>query len=217
MPQASGSDASAGKAKAKHAASFVVDPVARGLLALHVSPDAITILGSLGAVVASLWLFPTGHLVAGSIVVALFALSDMLDGSMARQSGRTGPWGAFLDSTLDRITDACVYVGLALWYLQGGDEHVLGYLALYCLVAGQIVSYARARAEGLDLTASGGIAERTERMVLILTTTGFGAMGVPYLQAIGLWVLAAASTFTVIQRMLMVRRQALPARKQRTP
>lgn len=198
----------ASKVKAKRAASYVVDPIARGLLRLHISPDAITVIGSLGAVVAALTLFPSGHLVAGAIVVAIFALSDMLDGSMARQSGRIGPWGAFLDSTLDRITDASVFAGLAIWYLQGDDQPWLGYAALYCLVAGQIVSYTRARAEGLGLKAAGGLAERTERMVIILTTTGVGALGVPYLQAIGLWTLVAATTITVLQRMLMVRRQA---------
>jgi len=201
----------AGKVKAKHAASYIVDPMARGLLRLHISPDAITVIGSLGAVVASLAFFPSGHLVTGAIVVAVFALSDMLDGSMARQSGRVGPWGAFLDSTLDRITDASVFAGLAIWYLQGDDQPLLGYAALYCLVAGQIVSYTRARAEGLGLKAAGGLAERTERMVIILATTGIGALGVPYLQAIGLWALVVATTITVLQRMLMVRRQTRPA------
>jgi len=207
----------AGKQKAKHVASYIVDPIARALLRLHLSPDAITIVGSLGAVLASLLLFPTGHLVAGTIVVAVFVLSDMLDGSMARQSGRVGPWGAFLDSMLDRVTDAAIFAGLALWYLQGGDQPILGYAALYCLVAGQIVSYARARAEGLGLQASGGIAERTERVFIVLVTTGFGSLGVPFLQAIGLWLLVVATTVTVVQRMVMVRRQVAKGVASTTP
>jgi CDP-diacylglycerol---glycerol-3-phosphate 3-phosphatidyltransferase len=104
-----------------------------------------------------------------------------------------------------------VFAGLAIYYLEGGDQPILGYAAVYCLVAGQIVSYVRARAEGLGLQASGGIAERTERMVIVLVTTGFGGLGVPYLQAAGLWLLVAATTVTVLQRMVMVRRQVMAA------
>ncbi len=207
-PDAS-ADAVVGKAKAKHAASFVVDPIARALLKAHISPDAITILGTLGAVVAALWCFPTGHLFAGTIIVSVFALSDMLDGSMARQSGRQSAWGAFLDSLLDRVTDAAIFAGLTIWFLGSGNEPILGYAALYCLAAGQVISYARARAEGLGLQASGGIAERTERLVVVMVATGFSGLGVPFIQAIGLWVLVIATTITVIQRMVMVRRQVV--------
>jgi len=197
------------KVRAKQVAGLVVDPVARFLLRLHVSPDAVTIVGTLGAVVGALWLGVSGHLLAAVLVVTLFALADMLDGSMARQSGRTGPWGAFLDSTLDRITDAAVFGAVVLWYLGDGDDRVLGALALYCLVGGQIVSYARARAESLGMQAAGGIAERTERLLLIGVSTALADLGVPYAQAVGLWVLVGAISVTVLQRMLMVRRQAL--------
>ncbi len=195
------------KAKAKDLASRAIDPIARGLLKLHVSADAVTITGTLGAVVAALWCFPTGHLVAGAIIVSLFAFSDMIDGSMARQAGKVSEWGAFLDSLLDRVTDAAIFAGLTIWFLGNGNEPILGYASLYCLAAGQVISYARARAEGLGLKASGGIAERTERLVLVLTVTVFSGLGVPFVQAIGLWVLVAAITATVIQRMIMVRRQ----------
>ena len=207
----SSADAADGKAKAKakHAASFVVDPIARALLKMHISPDAVTIVGTLGAVIAALWFFPTGHLVAGTIIVSVFALSDMLDGSMARQSGRQSAWGAFLDSLLDRVTDAAIFAGLTIWFLGSGNETILGYAALYCLAAGQVISYARARAEGLGLQASGGIAERTERLVVVMVATGFSGLGVPFIQAIGLWVLVIATTITVIQRMVMVRRQVV--------
>jgi phosphatidylglycerophosphate synthase len=148
-------------------------------------------------------------LVAGTIIVSVFALSDMLDGSMARQSGRQSAWGAFLDSLLDRVTDAAIFAGLTIWFLGSGNEPILGYAALYCLAAGQVISYARARAEGLGLQASGGIAERTERLVVVMVATGFSGLGVPFIQAIGLWVLVIATTITVIQRMIMVRRQVV--------
>jgi len=197
-----------GKARVRRVAAVVVDPIARGLLRLHVSADAVTVIGTVGASVAALWLGPQGHLVAAVLVVLVFALSDMLDGSMARQSGGGGPWGAFLDSTLDRITDAAIFAAVAIWYLGGGDDNLLGYLALYCLVAGQLISYTRARAEGLGMRASGGIAERTERLLVIGISTLLAGFGVAYAQAIGLWILVVATTVTVLQRMLMVRRQA---------
>jgi CDP-diacylglycerol--glycerol-3-phosphate 3-phosphatidyltransferase len=197
------------KVRAKQVAGLVVDPVARFLLRLHVSPDAVTITGTVGAVVGALWLGNDGHLLAAVLVVTAFALADMLDGSMARQSGRTGPWGAFLDSTLDRFTDAAIFGALVLWYLGDGDDRTLGVLALYCLVGGQVVSYARARAESLGMQAAGGIAERTERLLVIGVSTALADLGVPYAQAVGLWLLVVAITVTVLQRMLMVHRQAV--------
>ena len=197
------------KVRAKQVAGLLVDPVARFLLRLHVSPDAVTIVGTAGAVVGALWLANDGRLLAAVLVVTVFALADMLDGSMARQSGRTGPWGAFLDSTLDRITDAAIFGALVLWYLGDGDDRTLGVLALYCLVGGQVVSYARARAESLGMRAAGGIAERTERLVVIGVSTALADLGVPYAQAVGLWLLVVAISVTVLQRMLVVRKQAL--------
>ena len=200
---------SARKLRAKQVVGVVVDPIARLLLRLHVSPDAVTVAGTVGAVVGALWLGLEGHLLAAVLVVTAFAVFDMLDGSMARQSGRSGPWGAFLDSTLDRITDAAVFGAVILWFLGDGDDTVVGVLALYCLVGGQLVSYARARAEGLGLQASGGVAERTERLLLVGASVALDALGVPYALAVGLWLLAVLITVTVLQRMLAVRRQAL--------
>jgi CDP-diacylglycerol--glycerol-3-phosphate 3-phosphatidyltransferase len=201
----------AGKQKARGLAGRVVDPVARGLLRLGISPDAITIAGTVGVTAASVLLLAQGHLTAGAAVIAVLALSDMLDGSMARQSGRSGSWGAFLDSTLDRIADAAVLGSLAFWYLGDGAQPVLGILSLICLAGGGLVSYARARAESLGYRAAGGVAERTERMVLILLTTGLAGLGVPFVDAVGLWVLAVAVVITVVQRMLAVRVQTREA------
>ncbi|WP_421741387.1 phosphatidylinositol phosphate synthase [Cellulomonas sp.] len=184
-------------------------PIARALLRLGVSPDAVTVGGTLVVVVTALWAFPTGHLLVGALVIGVFVLTDSLDGVMARQSGRSGPWGAFLDSTLDRFGDAAIFAGLVLWFTAGGDDRLTAVLALACLVLGSIVPYARARAEGLGMTASGGIAERADRLLLVLVATaavGFGAPDV--VLTVVLALLALASAVTVVQRMSKVYRQA---------
>jgi len=185
-------------------------PIAKVLLRLGVSPDAVTIAGTLVVVVTALWAFPTGHLLLGTLVIAFFVLTDSLDGVMARQAGTSGPWGAFLDSTLDRFGDAAIFAGLVLWFTAGGDDRLTAILALACLVLGSIVPYARARAEGLGMTASGGIAERADRLALVLVATaavGFGAPDVVLTVVLGL--LALASTVTIVQRMTKVHRQAV--------
>ena len=191
----------------------VMTPPADALLRLGVSPDAVTVVGTLVVVVTALWAFPTGHLFAGAIVIGLFALTDALDGTMARRSGRSGPWGAFLDSTLDRFADGAIFAGLVLWYTGGGDDRLTAVLALACLVLGSIVPYARARAEGLGMTASVGIAERADRLVVALVTTGFVGLGLPVVVlTVVLGLLALASLVTVGQRIAAVRGQVEAAR-----
>jgi CDP-diacylglycerol---glycerol-3-phosphate 3-phosphatidyltransferase len=187
-------------------------PVARLLLRLGVSPDAVTLVGTLGVSAGALIFFPQGELAIGVVVVTVFVFSDMVDGQMARLSDRTSSWGAFLDSTLDRIGDAAVFAGLVLWFAGGGDALWLAALALYCLVMGNLTSYARARAESLGMQAKGGIAERADRLVLILVATFFAdVLGFLPLLVAALVLLAVASTVTVVQRMVGVRRQALQA------
>lgn len=200
-----------GKQKARSIAGWAVDPVARFLLRLGISPDVITVLGTLGVSAGALYFFPQGRLLAGVLVIMIFVSSDMLDGAMARMSGRSGDWGAFLDSSLDRVADAAIFGGLVLWFLGDGDDQVLGILALYCLVGAALISYLRARAEGLGYRAAGGIAERTERIVLVLACTALAGLGVAYVLSVGLWVLAVAITVTVVQRMWAVRQQTRPA------
>jgi CDP-diacylglycerol--glycerol-3-phosphate 3-phosphatidyltransferase len=194
---------------ARAAAGRFFTPPARLLLRLHVSPDAVTFAGTVGVVAAALWFYPRGELLWGTLVIVLFVFSDTLDGTMARLSGRPSTWGAFLDSTLDRVSDAAVFVGLALWFAGEGDELALVWASLVCLVGGLLVSYTRARAEGLGLDGSVGLAERTERLIAVLAAAGLAGMGVPFVLAVVLWLLAAATWFTVGQRMLHVRRQAL--------
>jgi CDP-diacylglycerol--glycerol-3-phosphate 3-phosphatidyltransferase len=189
-------------------------PVARLLLRLGISPDVVTLVGTLGVSVGALVFFPGGHLFTGTMVIVAFVFSDTIDGIMARLSGRSSDWGAYLDSTLDRVGDAAVFGGLVLYFAgtgEGQGDNGLGVgLALLCLVLGSITSYARARAEGLGMKADVGIAERSDRLVAILFTTGFCGWFVPDLALlIVMGLLALASLSTVVQRILYVRKQAL--------
>ncbi len=187
----------------------LLTPLARLLLRLGVSPDLVTFVGTAGVCIGALAFYPRGSFFWGTVFITCFVFSDLVDGTMARLSGRSSVWGAFLDSTLDRFGDAAVFGGLTLWFLGRGDDDVLGTLALYCLAMGSVVPYAKARAEALGMQANVGIAERADRLVAILLCTGLAGLGVPYVQRFALWGLAAASTVTVVQRMLVVRRQAL--------
>jgi CDP-diacylglycerol---glycerol-3-phosphate 3-phosphatidyltransferase len=167
-------------------------------------------VGTLGVAAGALIFFPQGELAIGVVVVTVFVFSDMVDGQMARLSGRESSWGAFLDSTLDRVGDAAVFAGLVLWFAGGGDDLWLAGLALYCLVMGNLTSYARARAEALGMQAKVGLAERSDRLVVTLVATFFaGVLDFLPLLVAALLLLAVASTVTVAQRMLVVRRQAL--------
>jgi len=191
-------------------------PVGNLLIRLGVSPNTVTFVGTLGVVVGALAFFPRGHLLTGVIVITCFVFSDMIDGYMARTTGSVSSFGAFLDSTLDRIGDAAIFGGLAMYYVGPGDNHWIAALAIYCLSMGSVTSYARARAESLGMQAKVGIAERADRLVSILVITGLAALlhslgvgsGVLWAIPVTLAALAVASTVTVVQRVLVVRRQA---------
>src|ERR1700683_1333283 len=189
----------------------VLEPVARALARTPVTPNALTITGTVGVTAGALWLFPTGHLLAGTLVCWFFVMADMLDGALARVKGTTGVFGAFLDSTLDRVADASVFAGVAAYYVFGGHSRLLAGVAVFCLVSGALVSYAKARAEGLGLRCAVWLAERSERMVIALVATGLSGLGVPYVLSAGLWLLAVASTFTFGQRVLAVRKEGAAA------
>jgi CDP-diacylglycerol--glycerol-3-phosphate 3-phosphatidyltransferase len=190
----------------------LLTPAAGLLLRAGISPDVVTLVGTLGVAAGALVFYPTGHLLIGTLVITAFVFSDTVDGIMARASGRSSSWGAYLDSTLDRVGDAAIFGGLVLWYLGRGDDTLTGTLALACLVLGAVVSYAKARAEGLGMTANVGIAERADRLVAVLVTTGFVGLGLPdVVLTVVLALLAVASLVTVVQRMLAVRGQALRA------
>jgi CDP-diacylglycerol---glycerol-3-phosphate 3-phosphatidyltransferase len=197
---------------AREQVSRVTEPVARRLVAWGVTPDALTVIGTIGVSGGALAFYPRGHFLIGTLVITAFVFSDMLDGAVARVRGSSGQWGAFLDSTMDRIGDGAIFGALALWYAGNGNSTTYCAVALYDLVAGAVTSYAKARAESLGLTCNVGIAERSERLIAILVLTGFaGILDLPMLIKVALWGLAVATTITVIQRIVEVRRQTRPA------
>ncbi len=185
----------------------VVEPVAKGLLKIGLSPDAVTFIGTVGVSAAALAFFPRGEFVIGILIMLLFVFSDMLDGTMARLQNRTGVWGAFLDSTLDRVADGAIFGAVVIWAVRTQNVWVQA-AALICLVGGFVISYARAKAESIGLDCSVGIAERTERMLILLVPAFFYGLGVPYLLPAALIVLAVLVVITVGQRLVHVYRQA---------
>ncbi|GAA6527912.1 phosphatidylinositol phosphate synthase [Intrasporangium sp. DVR] len=188
----------------------LLGPIAHLFLRLGISPDIVTIVGTVGVSAGALIFFPRGDLWVGVLVVTAFVFSDTIDGIMARQSGRSTKWGAYLDSTLDRVGDAAIFGGLVLYYASIGDNSVMAGLALACLILGSVVSYARARAEGLGFTASVGIAERADRLVAVLAAAFFADLfDSTLLLGVVLALLAVASFVTVLQRITTVRSQAL--------
>jgi CDP-diacylglycerol--glycerol-3-phosphate 3-phosphatidyltransferase len=184
----------------------LLTPVGKALARTPVTPNMLTVIGAVGMAAGALWLFPTGHLFAGTMVCTGFVLADMLDGALARIQGTTGKFGAFLDSTLDRVGDASVFGGIAIWLATGGHSRTLAAVALFCLVAGLLVSYAKARAEGLGVKCDIGVAERTERLLIGLVAIGLAGLGVPYVLSVGLWILAVLSAITFGQRVFAVRK-----------
>jgi CDP-diacylglycerol--glycerol-3-phosphate 3-phosphatidyltransferase len=186
----------------------LLTPVGEALARTPLTANGLTIIGTAGVSAGALWLFPTGHLFVGTVVCTVFVLADMLDGTLAKARGETGSFGAFLDSTLDRVSDAAIFAGLAIWFTRGGHDRILAAVALFCLVAGMLVSYAKARAEGLGLRCDVGIAERTERLLIGLVAAGLSGLGVPYVLPVGLWILALLSAVTFVQRVVAVRRAA---------
>ena len=188
----------------------VVSPIANLLIRLGVSPDAVTLVGTLGVCAGALVFFPQGELLIGVLVITAFVFSDLIDGHMARTTGRVSKFGAFWDSTLDRVGDGAIFIGLALYFAWEEPSKLYLVLCLVCLLMGGVTSYARSRGETLGFSVKVGIAERADRLVAILVMTGLSAIfDLPVLLYIALWALAAASTVTVVQRVWVVRKQAI--------
>ena len=187
----------------KPAVVRLISPTARGLLRIGLTPNSVTTIGAIGVIATSLTAYPSGHLFGGTVAICCLALSDLFDGTMARLS-KQGPsqWGGFLDSTIDRVTDSAIAMGLLIYLAQLRDP--LSYVLLVSIVSGFLVSYIRAKAESLQIECKGGFAERTERLMILLTAIGFTGLGVDYILTIGIWGLALASVFTVLQRLRIV-------------
>lgn len=192
---------------ARLAISRVVDPLARALIRLNISADTITVLGALGTSAAGIFAISQGHFVVGTILVLALSLSDLLDGTMARMSGTSGPWGAFLDSTLDRVTDYSLISSLAFYFAFTKHDSSLAALFLGSAGLSLITSYIRSRAESLGATCTVGLIERAERMGivhLVLIAACFGAFAIITFLTYALFV---GSLVTVTQRILYVRQQ----------
>ena len=195
----------------------VTDPLGRALVRKGVPPDLVTAVGTLGSVAAALWFLPRGQLFVGTCVVTGFVLLDLVDGAMARALCGGTPFGAVLDSTCDRIADGALFAALTWWCLRLGDQPHAAVAAMACLVAGQVVSYLKARAEASGLTAHGGLVERAERLILALLGTGLQGLGVTGALPVALWLLAVGSVVTLGQRLLAVRRSAAELTSARPP
>jgi CDP-diacylglycerol--glycerol-3-phosphate 3-phosphatidyltransferase len=178
------------------------NPIVQGLARTPVTPNMITVAGTVGVSAAALWLLPIGELFPGAFIATCFVFTDMLDGQLARIKGNSGKYGAFLDSTMDRFGDAAVFGGITIWFMR--TNHLLAVVSLFCLAAGLSVSYVKARAEGLGLNANVGLIERPERLIIGLTSIGLSGLGIPYVLPIGMWGLAAGTALTLGQRMRAV-------------
>jgi CDP-diacylglycerol--glycerol-3-phosphate 3-phosphatidyltransferase len=189
----------------KPAITRVIEPIARLAVRAQITPNAVTLIGTLGTVLSAIYFYPKGELFIGTLFICFFALSDLFDGAIARLSEQgASAWGGFLDSTCDRITDAAILGSLAVYCIVEDSDLYL--VAIAAIVTGFLVPYIRAKAESFGIACTVGIAERTERIILALTGIGFHGLGVPYILAITLWLLFALSAITVIQRIAVVRR-----------
>lgn len=189
----------------KPSVTRLINPLARAALRVGLTPNSVTILGALGLIISAAYFYSNEEYFVGTLVITVFALSDLFDGAMARisEKGAT-PWGGFLDSTIDRVTDSAIVISLALPLIR--NEDLLAYPAVVALVTGVLIPYIRAKAESFDIACSVGITERTERLIIILVAAGFHGLGVPYILAVGIWTLAILGLVTVIQRLQVVRK-----------
>ncbi|MDF0531383.1 CDP-alcohol phosphatidyltransferase family protein [Tsukamurella sp. 8F] len=187
--------------------SKVTLPMGRALIKTGLTPDAVTVFGTVCSVAAAVLLFPSGHLFWGTMVIWFFVMFDMLDGAMARARGGGTRFGAWLDATCDRIADGAIFAGLAWWSVfHDGNRWNLLIATLICLVTSQVISYAKARAEASGLNGDGGWIERPDRLIIVLVGAGFTGLGVWWAVLIAMWVLAILSVVTVVQRAVSVLR-----------
>jgi len=188
----------------KPAVTRIIEPVARFGLKIGITPNIVTMIGATGVLLSAAFFYSREKYFVGTLVISFFALSDLFDGTMARISNKgASAWGGFLDSTIDRITDSSIIIAILIPLIQSNDK--LSYLGLITLVTGLLIPYIRAKAESFGIDCAVGIAERTERLVIILTAIGLEGLNLPYALATGLWILSILGIITVIQRIRVVR------------
>ncbi|MDA2963263.1 MAG: CDP-alcohol phosphatidyltransferase family protein [Actinomycetota bacterium] len=188
----------------KPAVTRFITPVARFALRIGITPNGLTWVGAIGVVTSSLYFYPRGDFFIGTVFVFFFALSDLFDGTMARISKMgVSRWGSFLDSTIDRITDSAILIGVAIYLIDSEDR--LNGVVLVTLVTGLLVPYIRAKAESFNIACTGGVAERPERLGIAMSAIALDGLGVSYVLAVGMWLLAVLGLITVVQRMVIVK------------
>ena len=189
----------------KPAVTRLISPVARFFLRIGLTPNSVTAIGAICVVASAFYFFPTDHFFVGTLVITFFMLSDLFDGAMARISAKgASKWGGFLDSTVDRVSDSAIICAITIYLIQESDQ--LSIVYLIALVTGMLIPYIRAKAESMDIACSGGIAERTERAVIVLVGSGFHGLGVPFALSISAWLLAILGIITTFQRLIIVKR-----------
>lgn len=194
-------------------AAVVVVPVAKLFLKMGLTPNIVTIVGTIVTIAISVILIPLDHLFAAALLSGLFAAFDMLDGTMARLTTGGSNFGATLDASCDRITDGALFAAIAYWMVYVDNAHPISFAAcMVVLVSSQVISYVKARGEASGFKMVGGLVERPERLILGLGGVGLEGLGVPYALEVALWLLAVGSIFTIYQRMRQAARQDTKAR-----
>ena len=189
----------------KPAVTRLINPVARFALRCGLTPNSVTVIGASGLVVSAAYFYSSEQFFIGTLVIALFSLSDLFDGAMARISQKgASAWGGFLDSTIDRITDSAILISVLVYLVRNQDP--LSYVVVVALISGVLIPYIRAKAESFNIECSVGIAERTERLIISLTAIGLHGLSVPFALATGFWLLAILGVITTAQRLLVVRK-----------
>jgi CDP-diacylglycerol--glycerol-3-phosphate 3-phosphatidyltransferase len=188
----------------KPAVTRLITPAANGLLRMGLKPNSVTIFGGLGVLASAYVLYPTKHYFAGTLAITVFILGDLFDGTMARISNHgSSPWGSFLDSTVDRVADSSILIALIIGLNSTGDRLIP--VILIAILTGLLIPYIRAKAESIGVQCSGGLAERTERLLIALVSILLHGLGVHFALAIGMWLLTILGTFTVVQRIVIVK------------
>lgn len=179
----------------KYARVFL-EPLARFISRTGLSPNVVTVIGFVLMVGVAIVL-ARGYFLWGGILITAVALFDGVDGTLARMMGRTSRFGAFLDSTLDRFSEAVIFLGLFIYFM--GQNHSLELILIYATVVGSLmVSYARARAEGIGVPIKDGLFTRFERVFILVVGLIFNQL------TVALWLLAIFSNLTAVQRMYLV-------------
>jgi CDP-diacylglycerol--glycerol-3-phosphate 3-phosphatidyltransferase len=179
------------------------EPIALLLGRLGFTPDALTVVG-FGIVLAAAFTAAAGQWVLTALILIFGTLFDGLDGTLARATGKTSDFGAFLDSTMDRAGEAVIYAGIAAGAAMSGKTEVIG-LATLALGTGSLVSYVRARGEGLGVCANIGIAQRAERAAVLIVGLLAGGLSAPTWLTAALLIISVASAITVVQRIRFIR------------